>query len=350
VSRAHCLDCGTDVPVDPLGHCPEGHLLPAQGRRVESAIGSDDYHPDEPEPWVAQVDAPATTGSEDVVPSAEPTTAPGLAPAERETTTGDLLRELGSLHAADERPPSPADDAGPSAPSAMAAPTEAPPAPPNPARFATAPQHTPSTSAGPDPAVSEHSALEQALQSLEDSHQVPDVPAPTEPGTPAPAEPGTPAASEPASPVPALDDDLSSLFEELEGLDTSTGSNGSTPAASAAPPTPPPATSQPPTAPPPVAAPSQPTAPPAAAQSRPTRRALRDAGELASAPPAPPTSDDHAGNGHADNGHADNGHGDAEHGDAGHDASVTARGLDTMNFTAKGGAMNGRRRRRLLGR
>jgi hypothetical protein len=313
------------VPVDPLGLCPEGHLLPAQGRRVESAIGSDDHHPDEPEPWIAQVDPPAESAAEQVVPSAEPQAAPGLAPAERETSTGDLLRELGSLHASDEPPPSAPGGTGPSAPSAAAVPSDVPSAAPSPAPSTTPPLASP----GPDVAVSEHSALEQALQSLEDSHQVPDAPVTTEP----------------AAPTPTPDDDISSLFAELEGIDTSPAPNGSTPAASTAPHTPPPAASQPPTA-PPQASPSQPTAPPPAQQPRPTRRSLREAGELAGAasesPASPPA--------HGDNGHGDNGHGSNGHGDDERDTSAAARGLDTMNFTAKGGAMNGRRRRRLLGR
>jgi hypothetical protein len=331
VSRAHCLDCGTDVPIDPLGHCPEGHLLPAQGRRVESAIGSDDYHPDEPEPWVAQVDPPATARTEDVVPSAEPQAAPGLAPAQRETTTGDLLRELGSLSSRNEPPAGPSPDAGPpSAPSAAATPDTGPSAPPGPAPSSTIPHDMPSVSAGPDAAVAEHSALEQALQSLEDAHEVP--------GTSMPTEPGTPVASEQPAPAPALDDDLSSLFEELEGLGGDAPGNGSAPAAPATPDTPPPVASQPPTAPPPPAAPP-PTAAPAPSQpptarppeqTRPTRQALREAGALAGSPPEPQASDEHVGNGH--------------------DAPAAAGGLDTMNFTAKGGAMNGRRRRRLLGR
>lgn len=306
MSRAHCLDCGTDVPVDPLGHCPEGHLLPAQGRRVESAIGSDDYHPDEPEPWVAQVDPPAAPEPDELVPSAQPQAAPGLAPAERETTTGDLLRELGSLSASDAPPsapdtpppPSAPDDAGPpSAPSAAAAPPTETPAPPSPAPSSTPPQDTPAVSAGPDLAVSEHSALEQALASLDEAHEAPTAPATTE--QPAPA--------------PALDDDLSSLFEELDGIGGDTNGNAPATPATAAP-----ATSQPPTAPPP------------ASGRRPTRQALREAGELAGSPPKTPPGDEYAGNGH--------------------DAGATASGLDTMNFTAKGGAMNGRRRRRLLGR
>ena len=288
MSRAHCLDCGTDVPVDPLGHCPEGHLLPAQGRRVESAIGSDDHHPDEPEPWVGQVDPPEAEAPEDVVPSAQPQTAPGLAPAQPETSTGDLLRELGSLHTPDDPPAStPGHADPPAAPDATAEPT-------SPAPSVTPPPAASSPSTGN--AVSEQSALEQALQSLEDSHAVPAAPEP---------------AKQP-SPAPALDDDLSSLFDELDGLGAGE-SNGSSPAAHDAPPT----------APPPTAAPSQPpTAPPPAPAPPPM-----------DAPTSPPPGDEHAANGHH----------------AAHD-DTAPRGMDTMNFTAKGGAMNGRRRRRLLGR
>ncbi len=292
MSRAHCLDCGTDVPIDPLGHCPEGHLLPAQGRRVERAIGNDDQHPDEPEPWVGRVDPPDATAPEDIVPSAQPQTAPGLAPAQQEASTGDLLRELGSLQTPDAPPTSaPGHADRPAAPNATAEPS-------SPAASATPPPAASSPST--DNAVSEQSALEQALQSLEDSHAVPTAPETAE-------QPG---------PAPALDDDLSSLFEELEGIGGGE-SNGSTPAA---PDSPPPAAPSPPS---PTAAPSQPpTAPPPSPAPPPM-----------DAPTSPPPGDEHAANGH-----------DAAHTD------MTSRGMDTMNFTAKGGAMNGRRRRRLLGR
>lgn len=313
MSRAHCLDCGTDVPVDPLGHCPEGHLLPAHGRRVESAIGSDDQHPDEPEPWVATVALGEAAEPGPHAPSAEPQAAPGMAPAERETSTGDLLRELGSLSEPDDPAPPP----GGEAPSASASPPPAGPPTTSPDADRAPPggPDTPPAPAGPDTAVSEHSALEQALQSLDVTHDTPAPPAspPSSPTGPAPSAP------------PA--DDLSSLFEELDGLGEDTHDDGG----HAAPTTPPPAATPPPppaAAPAPSEQPAPPTAPPPAGDDdRPTRRALREAGELAS---APPEADEHTGNGH--------------------EAQAPARGLDTTNFTAKGGAMNGRRRRRLLGR
>lgn len=323
MSRAHCLDCGTDVPVDTLGHCPEGHLLPRHGRMVESAIGTDDHHPDEPEPWVGRVDL-LVEEHEDVTPSAQPRTAPGMEQAEQETTAGDLLREIGALGADDPEPPS--------TPPSSSAPVGGHPGTNGQASVnghasasgqASANGHAaangqPTTrmdaeaSRDVDADLTEHSALEQTLQSLD--------------------EPAAGAAPQREA-TPPVDDDLSALFEEFEGL----GEPDDPPATGA--PAAPPASERPSTPPPP---------PPPAASSPPP------AGDQHAAAPddatagsvswdAPPPSD-----------LFDTADGAAQRAPDPEDEAEQAPSravVDTMNFTAKGGAMDGRRRRRgLFGR
>ena len=56
MSRVHCLECGAQVVLDPRGVCPEGHHVGASGARVEQAMGNEMAHPDEPEPWVYNID------------------------------------------------------------------------------------------------------------------------------------------------------------------------------------------------------------------------------------------------------------------------------------------------------
>jgi hypothetical protein len=105
VSRAHCLDCGDHVVVDPAGRCPEGHHVGVAGARIEGALGSHTPHPDEPEPWVARVELEEDDLPAAAVPAREirPLSVPGsdlptdgavTPPAAR---ADDLLRELHSL-------------------------------------------------------------------------------------------------------------------------------------------------------------------------------------------------------------------------------------------------------------
>lgn len=307
MSRVHCLDCATDVVVDPLGHCPEGHLLPANGRRVSDAIGSHEPYPDEPEPWVGQVELEAPEPAHATATrSAQPAAAPGFAPAEREAASVDLLRELGAL-GSDEPVPSPttppaanghapsvnghattpnghATAPGGDVPGARTRPGDDDPTP-TPHASAAPPHATPHTEAGSE--FSELSALEQALQSLEDdtsrSHPAPNAPEP--------------------APAP-FDDDLGRLFDDLGGSDgdasVAPGTAGDT---SSEPPSTAPTT-------PPSEAPSEVTPPPA----------------TSSPSPAPTSADDTA------------------------EGEPPRATIDTMNFTAKGGPVGGGRRRRLFGR
>lgn len=328
MARVHCVDCGIDVAVDPLGQCPEGHLLPAAGARVSSAIGSDEPYPDEPVPWVGQVvlDEPVETVETVVAErTAQPSAAPGLAPAQRETVPGDLLRELGDLSSdahAGTASPTPGAPARPDLPPSATATVTAPPAsghaPTTNGHTPAANDHTPEATAATSE-LSELSALEQAVQSLEtgstrDAAPTQQPEAPTQqPEAPAP-QAGAPATD--------LDDDLGRLFDDLDGLGDEAPANSlaATPAAA-----PPPA----PSASPAPAAPSAPPAPPAPASGESQWEALADVADLAAgehtevSPPsaaAPPA-----------------------------EAPPARPAIDTMNFTAKGGPTKGRRRR-LLGR
>jgi hypothetical protein len=100
VSRVLCIDCATTVIVDPVGRCPDGHLVGAAGARIETALGSDIQHPDEPVPWVAQVVLDAEPTSEIEAPRPiRPVTVPGvdLGDADGPADSEELLRELHSL-------------------------------------------------------------------------------------------------------------------------------------------------------------------------------------------------------------------------------------------------------------
>ncbi len=127
MSQVHCLECGSQVVVDPRGQCPDGHTVGTPGNRIEMAMGHETAHPDEPEPWVhriemAAVDGAAASGATRSMLSvagrvaegstngsgpareARPVRAPGLPadgaddePADAES----LLRELHSLAALD---------------------------------------------------------------------------------------------------------------------------------------------------------------------------------------------------------------------------------------------------------
>jgi hypothetical protein len=106
VPRAHCLECGDHVVIDPTGHCPEGHEVGTQGARIEGSLGSSIPHPDEPEPWVARVEVdpevsppPSAMPARQIRPPAAPP-APDptvVSPAAATARTEDLLRELHSL-------------------------------------------------------------------------------------------------------------------------------------------------------------------------------------------------------------------------------------------------------------
>jgi hypothetical protein len=333
VARVHCVDCGTDVAVDPLGQCPEGHLLPATGTRVSTAIGSAEPYPDEPVPWVGQVVLEEPTAAVVAERTAQPSAAPGLAPAQRETDPGDLLRELGDLSS---------DAPAASSPAPSAPPPAAPPVPATPSTMAMASATSPPpttnghgasnghaasnghTAAGNGHApasadLTELSALEQAILSLETGSARTEAPAPQ------------------TGPATDVDDDLGRLFDDLDGL-------GDTTPAPAAPTTPAPTQSptdfRAPVPPPPaVGAPPAPSAAPRARRSsaqpaqadspQPQYQALADVADLAAAngdrPAAPETA-------------------------ATETPAPPARpAIDTMNFTAKGGPTKGRRRR-FLGR
>ena len=103
--RVPCPACATDVVVDPLGRCPEGHEVATAVDRVTSAIGTATDHPDEPEPWTAivepeEVDDDAMAEPPPIqVRRPEPVRAPGHdpQPLDAEVDADDLLSELHSL-------------------------------------------------------------------------------------------------------------------------------------------------------------------------------------------------------------------------------------------------------------
>jgi hypothetical protein len=186
VSRAHCLDCGDHVVVDPAGRCPEGHHVGVAGARIEGALGSHTPHPDEPEPWVARVDldeedlspTPAAPARE-IRPLSVPAAEPPLDGAGSTSSTGrseDLLRELHSLGdlgdltgpssatsaAASSAPSAPSSPEAGEPPAVWTAPAAATPAPATPVTPPAAPSPVPSSR----PAFDELTALEAAVQAL----------------------------------------------------------------------------------------------------------------------------------------------------------------------------------------
>jgi hypothetical protein len=186
VSRAHCLDCGDHVVVDPAGRCPEGHHVGVAGARIEGALGSHTPHPDEPEPWVARVDldeedlspTPAAPARE-IRPLSVPAAEPPLDGAGSTSSTGrseDLLRELHSLGdlgdlagrasatsaAASSAPSAPSFPEAAEPPAVWTAPAAATPAPATPVTPAAPPSPAPSSR----PAFDELTALEAAVQAL----------------------------------------------------------------------------------------------------------------------------------------------------------------------------------------
>jgi hypothetical protein len=106
VPFAHCIDCGSSALIDPSGRCPEGHTVGAAGARVAAAIGSATPHPDEPQPWVHQVQlAPEVVDAAPPEPRtvrppsvpAAPEPAPSAGPRADQAATDDLMRELHAL-------------------------------------------------------------------------------------------------------------------------------------------------------------------------------------------------------------------------------------------------------------
>lgn len=224
MSRVPCVECSTDVVVDPGGYCPSGHHLPSAGARVEAGIGSELVHPDEPEPWVGRIEPDEVAAVSAPAPRvATPRAAPGLEPAAPPPPAAqDLFAELGALNdepAADPAVPQRPDQGSAPAPESWTPgampPTEAPSAAGSSAEPWASPavpdDHGGQTTA-PGPAdrpeareaLSEISALEAAVQSLSDEPpSAPPSPAASEPPTPAePTPPPPPAAPQPTTAPP----------------------------------------------------------------------------------------------------------------------------------------------------
>jgi hypothetical protein len=260
VPFAHCIDCGNSALIDPSGRCPEGHIVGAAGARVAAAIGSATPHPDEPLPWVHQIelDPELVDGAEGeprtVRPPSVPT-APDPSPRAEQVATDDLMRELHALGdlgdlAGPVTPPAEA----PKAPAPVAA-TPLTPAPLAPAPVVPAPS--------PVAPVAVRSAFEDTTEIA--------VPAPRPPLFAAPAAgPDTPAP--PSSPDEATDlASLANLAAAVRSLDereteTPAPARADAPLFAASPPAPG------------TAHPDQPPAPTAA----------HAAAQPAAAPPAPP--------------------------------------------------------------
>jgi hypothetical protein len=182
VPRAHCLDCGDHVVIDPTGRCPSGHEVGIPGARIEGSLGSSTPHPGEPEPWVARVELdvelsppPAATPTREIRPPAAPpaplaTTLPTSPPAPVPTARpDDVLRELHSLGDLGAAPPR-ADVPAPAASRASAPPppsAPAPPAPPaSPPVWSAPAQHDDALARQADTAAASRSAFEE-LSALE---------------------------------------------------------------------------------------------------------------------------------------------------------------------------------------
>jgi hypothetical protein len=182
VPRAHCLDCGDHVVIDPTGRCPSGHEVGIPGARIEGSLGSSTPHPGEPEPWVARVELdvelsppPAATPAREIRPPAAPpapqaTSLPTSPPAATPTARpDDVLRELHSLGDLGAAPPR-ADVPAPAASRAAAPPpppAPAPPAPPaSPPVWSAPAQHDDALARQADTAAASRSAFEE-LSALE---------------------------------------------------------------------------------------------------------------------------------------------------------------------------------------
>jgi hypothetical protein len=380
VSRKHCVDCQAEVIVDPGGYCPSGHHLPSAGTRVEVAIGNELPHPDEPQPWVGRIDAaevaPVTVPEPRV---AQPRTAPGLAPAAPPPpATQDLFAELGALHTDEE--PGPATTPPPAAPAPQ---TPTPPPPPaaagpwsapvpdRPEPMADEPSPAPST---PQPAAFEPAAAEPFVPAepwrapAADAHSTPATNgnatpavnghATPSPSAPAPAPDGEAGTHEALSEISALEAAVRSLTEQT-----------TEPPSAATPPPPPasapPAATPPPPAPapqsyapeppePPTSAPQAPAPPPPAAapsDEHELRRAafadvaalgLEVAAQEEAAPSEPSAADPTPPEAPSE----------IHEPQASASEARPAAGIDTMNFTAKGGRprRSEAKKRRLFGR
>jgi hypothetical protein len=224
VPFAHCIDCGNSALIDPSGRCPEGHIVGAAGARVAAAIGSATPHPDEPLPWVHQIelDPELVDGAEGeprtVRPPSVPT-APDPSPRAEQVATDDLMRELHALGDLGDL----GDLAGPVPPPAAAAPANT-----TPARAADAPApRAPLAPAPPAPAPVVPAPVVPApspvtpvavRSAFEDTTEIA-VPAPRPPLFAAPAAgPDTPAP--PSSPDEATDlASLANLAAAVRSLD-----------------------------------------------------------------------------------------------------------------------------------
>jgi hypothetical protein len=149
VPFAHCIECGSSALIDPSGRCPEGHTVGAAGARVAAAIGSARPHPDEPQPWVRQVQLePGLVDEAPVEPrTARPLSVPSApepSPRQDQASTEDLMRELHALGDLGDL----ADLAGTSTPAAAPAPAAPAPAPPTPAAT-TSPTPAPTSAPAP---------------------------------------------------------------------------------------------------------------------------------------------------------------------------------------------------------
>jgi hypothetical protein len=214
VPFAHCIDCGSSALIDPSGRCPEGHTVGAAGARVAAAIGSATPHPDEPQPWVHQVqlaaevvDAappePRTVRPPSVPTAPEPERSTG--PRADQVATDDLMRELHAL--GDLGGFGDVADPAPAATTPAPAPAPTPPTPaPAPLHLASVAPVSPATPAAPAVPVA-----------LEDTTEI--VTPTVRPLFPAPAvRAGVPAP--PSSPEEATDlSSLANLAAAVRSLD-----------------------------------------------------------------------------------------------------------------------------------
>jgi hypothetical protein len=355
VSRVHCLDCAAEVVVDPRGYCPSGHQLGTSGARVAEAIGSDTPHPDEPEPWVGRIDPSEVEEAPTPEPRAPmPQSAPGLAPAAPPPPdTQDLFAELGALGDIDEPTFAPSTNGhgapAPKAPTSDVASSAASDV--EPPEVETTPWEAPATSAvaaeaAPEPwqAAQQPQTSTPAVAEAPEPWQAPQQPLASAP-PPSPVVPvrsvpaGGPEAREALSEISALEAAVRSLTEE-PSAETDTE-----PIFGASQPPPPPAA--PPAPPAPTAAPSVPPYPaPSPDPEASPAAAFADVAALGfetAEPEAPRTGEPDP------SAHAASAYDEPQA--AGAEGQSTV-GIDTMNFTAKGGRMrrSDQRKRRLFGR
>lgn len=207
--RVTCIDCGSEVVVDPTGRCPEGHMLGPAGSRIEHAIGTDTAYPDEPEPWTATITAEEvelpSSGSEDEADGATRVARPVQAPApppdadDGSVDTDSLFSELHTLAQGGDAPQHTDNGNGASPP---APPTQPPATAPSTRTVPDAPATAEATDATTDADVrapaappstasprrdegtaaelSDLASLEAMLQELSES---PSAPTPSEPAS-----------------------------------------------------------------------------------------------------------------------------------------------------------------------